>query len=61
MISALSKISTDSTIESIKKDSISALCISNPFPKTKGLSNWFHEFFSTHPTIHNRIELLSKY
>lgn len=61
MINALSKISVDSTIESIKKDSISALCISNPFPKTKWLSNWFHEFFSTHPTIENRIELLSKY
>jgi len=33
MISALQNISQDSTIESIKKDSISALCIENPFPK----------------------------
>jgi len=32
MISALSAIRTDSTIESIEKDSISSLCISDPFP-----------------------------
>lgn len=32
MISALSAIRTDSTIESIEKDSVSSLCISDPFP-----------------------------
>lgn len=61
MISALRSISQDSTIESIKKDTISALCIANPFPKAAGLMSSFHEFFSTHPTIENRIELLQKY
>ncbi|MDD5377126.1 MAG: M48 family metallopeptidase [Candidatus Gracilibacteria bacterium] len=61
MISALQKISQDSVIESIKKDSVSALCISSPFPKTSGLVSRFHEFFSTHPSIENRIELLEKY
>lgn len=61
MISALQKISQDSVIESIKKDSISALCINNPFPKAKWITNWFHEFFSTHPTIENRVEILNKY
>lgn len=61
MIGALRSISQDSTIESIKKDSVSALCIANPFPKAAGLMSHFHEFFSTHPTIDNRIELLQKY
>ncbi|MDD2486838.1 MAG: M48 family metallopeptidase [Candidatus Gracilibacteria bacterium] len=61
MITALKNISNDSTIESIKKDSISALCISSPFPKTKGIGNWFHEFFSTHPSIENRVAMLEKY
>lgn len=61
MITALQNISQDSTIESIKKDSISALCIDNPFPRATWLSNWFHEFFSTHPTIENRIKMLEKY
>lgn len=61
MINALRSISQDSTIESIKKDTVSALCIANPFPKAAGLMSSFHEFFSTHPTIENRIELLKKY
>lgn len=61
MISALQKISQDSIIESIKKDTVSALCIDNPFPKAKWFSNSIHEFFSTHPSIENRIELLKKY
>ena len=61
MISALQKISQDSVIESIEKDTVSALCISSPFPKTAGFMNRFHEFFSTHPSIENRIELLEKY
>lgn len=61
MISALQKISQDSVIESIRKDTVSALCISSPFPKTSGLVSRFHEFFSTHPSIENRIELLEKY
>ena len=61
MIGALRAISQDSTIESIKKDTVSALCIANPFPKAAGLMSNFHEFFSTHPTIDHRIELLGKY
>lgn len=61
MIGALRSISQDSAIESIKKDSVSALCIANPFPKAAGLISNFHEFFSTHPSIEHRIELLQKY
>ncbi len=61
MISALKNISVDSTIESIKKDSISAMCIANPFPKKSKFWSWFHEFFSTHPSIENRISMLEKF
>lgn len=61
MISALSAIRTDSTIESIEKDSISALCISDPFPLRSDLVGKIREFFSTHPSMDNRIELLKKY
>lgn len=61
MIRALEKISTDSTIESIKKDSLSALCISNPFPVSSGIFGKFHTFFSTHPSTPDRIEMLRKY
>lgn len=60
LISALEKISQDSTIESIKKDTVSALCIANPFAKW-GSFDWLHEFFSTHPSIKNRVEMLQKY
>lgn len=61
MIGALSKISQDSVIESIEKDSVSALCISSPFPKKTGFRNAFHEFFSTHPSTEDRIRMLEKY
>lgn len=61
MIGALQKISTDSKIESIKKDCVSALCIESPFPRARGWKSKFHEFFSTHPSIENRIEMLQKY
>lgn len=61
LISALSAIRQDSTIESIEKDSISSLCISNPFPASSGIMGFVHEFFSTHPSMDDRIELLKKY
>jgi heat shock protein HtpX len=61
MIRALEKISTDSTIESIKKDSLSALCISNPFPTKLGILSRVHSYFSTHPSTPDRIEMLRKY
>jgi heat shock protein HtpX len=35
MISALKKISQDSTIESIQKDTVAAMCIESPFAKKK--------------------------
>lgn len=62
MISALQKISTDSTIESIKKVWVAQMCIEDPFLKwAKWMSNFFWNFFSTHPTIESRIEALNNY
>ena len=40
MISALQKISTDSRIESIKKDTVAAMCIESPFEKSSKPSRW---------------------
>ncbi len=60
MISALQKISQDSTIESIQKDTVAAMCIETPFSKKK--NNWFFSnMLSTHPRIQDRIAALEKY
>jgi Zn-dependent protease with chaperone function len=61
MISALSKISQDSTIEQIKKTTVSAMCIATPFAKGNSRKSKFGSFFSSHPSIENRIEMLQKY
>lgn len=53
MISALQKISWDPIIESIKKQTVAAMCIENPF-------KW-KDFFSTHPSIEKRIKALESY
>lgn len=58
MISALQKISTDPTVESIQRDTVAAMCIENPLSKIKkGISN----IFSTHPSIEDRIAALNNY
>ncbi len=58
MISALQKISTDSTVESIQRDTVAAMCIQNPLSKAKkSLAN----LFSTHPAIEDRIAALNNY
>lgn len=58
MISALKKISTDSTVESIQRDTVAAMCIENPLWKIKkGLWN----LLSTHPSIEDRIAALQNY
>ena len=58
MISALQKISTDSTVESIQRDTVAAMCIENPLWKIKkGFSN----LLSTHPSIEDRIAALKNY
>lgn len=60
MISALQKISSDSQIESIQKDTIAAMCIENPFKKWNTM--WFFsKMLATHPSIENRIKALEGY
>ena len=58
MISALQKISTDSTVESIQRDTVAAMCIENPLGKIK---KGFANLFSTHPPIEDRIAALKNY
>ena len=61
LITALQKISADPTIESIKKESLSALCIEDPFLHPNEKPSFFHQILSTHPSIEERIALLQKY
>ena len=62
MISALRKISKDSVIENIDKPSVATMCIANPFSKGKSkFMSKFKSFFSTHPSIEDRVEMLRKY
>jgi len=58
MISALQKISTDSAVESIQRDTVAAMCIENPIPKLK---KWISNLLSTHPSIEDRIAALKSY
>jgi len=63
MISALQKISQDSRIESINKQTVAAMCIDTPFqrdPKTHKVSR-FHNILSTHPSIEDRVAALRSY
>jgi len=60
MISALQKISQDSNIESIQKDTVAAMCIENPFSKKKR-SGFFRKMLATHPSIEDRIKALQNY
>ncbi|NOZ44390.1 MAG: M48 family metalloprotease [bacterium] len=63
MISALQKISQDSRIESIKKQTVATMCIETPFEKDKKTHKvkWFHNLLATHPSIEDRIEALKNY
>ena len=58
MISALQKISTDPTVESIQRDTVAAMCIENPISKMK---KWLSNLLSTHPSIEDRIAALKNY
>lgn len=60
MISALQKIEKDSTIESIKKHSVAAMCIETPFTKKKK-SSARHKLRMTHPSIWDRVKALQDY
>lgn len=59
MISALQKISTDSRIESIQKDTVAAMCIESPL---EAKNPWFFSrLFATHPPVADRIKALESY
>ena len=58
MISALQKISTDPTVETIQKDTVAAMCIENPLWKMK---KWLSNLLATHPSIEDRIAALNNY
>ena len=60
MISALQKIEKDSTIESIKKHSVAAMCIETPFAK-KDKSSRRRQLRMTHPSISDRVKALQDY
>lgn len=60
MISALQKISQNSVIESIQKDTVAAMCIESPFTKTKKRT-FFSKMLSTHPSIEDRIKAIETY
>lgn len=61
MISALTKISQDPVIEAIKKQTVAAMCIESPYASAANWWSGFGEFFSTHPSIENRIKALQNY
>jgi len=63
MISALQKISQDARIESIKKQTVAAMCIETPFKKNTKTHKIkrFHNMLSSHPPIEKRIETLKNY
>lgn len=59
MISALQKISTDSRIESIQKDTVAAMCIESPLDKKEPW--FFSRLLATHPPVADRIKALESY
>jgi len=59
LANALRKISQDPLIEAVQRRDIAQLFIENPQPEEKKFS--FDNFFSTHPPIQKRIELLDQF
>lgn len=59
LISALTKISSDSEALEAANKATAHLYIVNPFKdKAKGAVNWFSSLFNTHPPLHERIKAL---
>ncbi len=63
MISALQKISKQSHIRSLEEESIANMCIEDPLQKQKmsSLRKTFHNLFSTHPSVEDRVLALKSY
>lgn len=62
LISALRKISQDPYIESIKKETVAAMCIESPFERWQNsFTNFFKNMLSTHPSIEDRIAAIESY
>jgi heat shock protein HtpX len=62
LASALEKISVDSRIEAVNRKDVAQLFIDNPAEKPQnGGSASFFSFFSTHPPIEKRIEILKQF
>lgn len=59
LASALRKISQDSTIESVKNESVAQLFIDHPIKKNASFS--FDSLFATHPPIEKRIKVLENF
>jgi len=59
LANALRKIDQDPFIEAVQRRDVAQLFIDNPQPKEKKFS--FGNFFSTHPPIQKRIELLDQF
>lgn len=59
LASALRKISQDPLIEAVERRDVAQLFIDNPKPEEKKFS--LSNFFSTHPPIQKRIELLDQF
>lgn len=60
LASALKKISADSTIEAVKRKDVAQLFIENPQVKEKDAFS-ISSFFSTHPPISKRIQILEQF
>ena len=61
LASALRKISTDPTIEAVKRKDVAQMFIQNPQVELKNSSFSFSTLFATHPPIAKRIEILEQF
>jgi heat shock protein HtpX len=61
LASALRKISTDPTIEAVKRKDVAQMFIENPQVKEGKSTFSVSSLFATHPPINKRIELLEQY
>lgn len=61
LASALRKVSSDPTIEAVKRKDVAQMFIENPQEKEPKTSFSFANLFSTHPPIQKRIQILEQF